>query len=856
MAEATSPKFHKIGSLPMCIAVDRSGSTFGSTIKSELDVVEQICHLRHDEKHQPVTLLPWCDVAFSPVSLPDGGVKRRLNGIGADGGTDPAVLYGSDASLRELRAAGIWVLMTDGRIRDTLVENFATKTSEVGLHNKPCIIVVFGNVTSGRPAACDISVGVAIYGVVPDCIFLFHDVPTGIVRILQAKGRFKQLLPKGLVWLVVSQYTTWAELPRISYEDLFRIEVATVRELLPDEIALQEGLIVNLPDMMAGNLDEATVEKILNDRDNRRSIVLASKTKGSGKTLKGWLKAQQKTVPDTHIMLEDVFGRARNAIIELLAAIRGELTETSVADLRGKVRAAHEANLDHYWEVKSKTTDSDDRVRRQNERLERHASALDDSREEPYRAGRCGYKSGSTTPVRHILRQTGSSQWDTSPTGYENTVSRIPTPTKKAGGKNPYRRKGTFSRPAKSSVMSYDGSDTEEQPPLCLAGYRRADAVNQFKGRCMLCHSASVLSLLFKLPPSVETPKFPTEGQGAKIAFPLAMGNFPELDVLSYFVCCDTCADHLVKLGECPTSETIVGAVCLVSLPQNMATMLEAIDQAVRGRFDTADLLAIFIAMLDSRLVQNDLRDAPQVDKDLFRVVARWTLASFSSVLEIPATLSLAFSDGTTLPPLQGVNLLFSKNYFADPGHDNNVDLLLLRYPISGFMVLLRLMRLTQFISDEAASSTQVTIFQRIVFYLLEKEFGRRSTGQESLPLTEMLDLRPETPGRDEDRSIASTSAGLKKSVAIAELIHYEVLDQDSLKGLQSDPEFRGLDKNCGPALAVFLHWLARNGVMYSEPVTCFNVLKIKALKNVVKAPLAISDGLAADYIAKIWGRA
>jgi hypothetical protein len=855
MAESTSPKFHKIGSLPMCIAIDRSGSTFGTTIKAEVDVVEQICHLRHDEKHQPVTLLPWCDVAYSPVSLPDGGVKRGLKGLRADGGTDPAVLYDSDESLRELRAAGIWVLMTDGQIRDTLVENFATKTSEVGLHNKPCIIVVFGDVRSGRPAACDISVGVAIYGVVPDCIFLFHDVPTGIVRILQAKGRFKQLLPKGLVWLVVSQYTAWAELPRISYEDLFKIEVATVRELRPDEIALQEGLIVNLPDMMAGNLDEATVEKILNDRDNRRSIVLASKTKGSGKTLKGWLKAQQKTVPDKHIVLEDVDSKAQNAISQLLAAIRGELTGTSVADLRGKVRAAHEANLDHYWEIKSKTTESDDRVRRQNERLERHAVALVDNKVESYSAGRCGYKSGRTTPVarEEVLTGRGASQRDT---GYEHPVSRIPTPTKKAGRKNPYRRKGIFSRLAKISVLSFDGSDTEEQPPLCLAGYRRADPANQFKGRCMLCHTASALSLLFKLPPPVETPNFPTEGQGVKIAFPLAMGNFPELDVLSYFVCCDTCAAHLVHLGDSPTSETIIGAVCLVSLPQNMATMLETIDQAVRGRFDTADLLAIFIAMLDSRLVQNDLRNVPQVDKDLFREVARWTLDSLSSVLEIPATLSLAFSDGTTLPPLQGVNSLFSKDYFADPGHDNNVDLLLLRYPISGFMVLLRLMRLTQFISDEAASSTQVTIFQRIVFYLLEKEFGSRSTGRESLPLTEMLDLRPETPGKDEDRSIASTSAGLKKSIAIAELVHYDVLDQDSLKGLQSDPAFKGLEENCGPALAVFLHWLARRSVMYSEPVTCFNVLKIKALKNVVKAPLAISDGLAADYIAKIWGRA
>lgn len=831
----------------MCIAVDRSGSTFGITIKTELDVVEEICSLRHDENHRPVTLLPWCDAAYSPVLLPDGGVKHGLKGIIADGGTDPGVLYKSDAVLDVLRAAGIWVLMTDGQIRDNLVENFATKTSEVGLHNKPCIIVVFGDVTSGRPAACDISVGIAIYAVVPDCIFLFHDISTGVVRILQAKGRFKQLLPEGQVRLVVSQYTAWAELPRISYENLFRIEVATVRELRPDEIALQEGLIVNLPDMMAGKLDEATVEKVLKDRDNRRSIVLASKTKGSGKTLMGWLKAQQKAVPDKKVVLEDVDNNAKQAISKLLAALRGEPVQTTVADLRGNVRAAHEANLSRYWQTKYKATEDEDQVRRENERLERHAAALKDSDEKSFSAGRCGYRSGRTTPVRCFAKAE-------SPT--RDAASRIPRPTKKLGGKNPYSRKSLFSLSGGGSAMSFDDSDAEE-PPLFLAGYRRADPVKQFKGRCMLCHTTSALSLLFKLPPPVETPKFPAEGQGAKIAFPLAMGNFPELDVVSYFVCCDACAVHLVTLGTCPTSDTIVGAICLVCLPQNMATMLETVDQAVRGRFDTADLLAIFVAMLDARLVKNEVRDAPQIDKDLFREVARWTLDVLSAVLEIPAILSPAFSDGAPWQPLQGVSLLFSTHYFADPGHVDNVELLLLRYPISGFMVLLRLMRLTRFISDEAASSAQVLIFQRIAFYLLETEIKRRSTGNVPLPLAEMLDLRPATPGKDEDQSTASTAAGFKKSIAVSELVYYGVLDQDSLKALQSDLEFKALDENCGPALAVFLHWMARHGVPYSEPVTYFNVLKTMALmKNVVKAPLAISDGLATDYIAKIWGRA
>jgi hypothetical protein len=852
MAESPSPRFHKIGSLPMCIAVDRSGSTAGITIKTELEVVEQICHLRRDENHQPVTLIPWCDQAYSPVSLPDGGVKNRLRGIKAGGGTDPAVLYKTDASLNALRAAGIWVLMTDGQIYDNLVENFAAKTSEVGLHNKPCIIVVFGDVAAGRPAACDISVGIATYAVVPDCIFLFHDITTGVVRILQAKGRFKELFPQGQVRLVISQYTAWAELPRISYEDLFRVEVTEVRELHPDEIALQDGLIINMDDMMAGKLDKETVEKVLKDRDNRRSIVLASKTKGTGKTLKGWLKAQQKAVPDKKVVLEDVDNRAQHAISKLLAALRGGPVQENVADLRGNVCAAHEANIHHYWQTKYKATEDEEQVLRENGRLQRHAAALDNNDDETYSAGRTGYSSGATTPTAISYRIPKAE----SPK--KETASRIPTPIKKIGGKNPYKRRSLFTLMGRGSALSGDESDAEEEPPLFLPGYRRADPMKQFKGRCMLCHTSATLSLLFKLPPPVETPKFPTEGQGAKIAFPLAMGNFPELDVVSYFVCCDACAVHLVRLSACPTSDTIIGAMCLVCLPQNTATMLETVDQAVRGRFDSADLLGIFIAMLDARLVNNESRDAPPIDKELFGSAVRWTLDVLSAAMEIPAILSPAFSDGGPWKPLQGVSILFSTNYFAEPGNIDNVELLLLRYPIPGFMVLLRLMRLTRFIPDETVSSTtQVLIFQRIAFYLLEIEIKRRSIGNTSLPLAEMLDLRPTTPGKDEHQSTASTAAGLRKSIAISELVHYGVLEQDNQKALQTDQEFKALEENCGPALAVFLHWMARHGVPYSEPVTCFNVLKsIELMKNVVKAPLAISDGLAADYIAKIWGRA
>ena len=256
----------------MSIAVDCSGSTYGGTLTKEIRVIQELQKLRKDPNYRPVVVLPWCDRAYDPITFEK---SHDLRHIESGGGTHPSVLYKSEHSLNALQESGIWVLMTDGQIHDNLVEEFATQTADVGLHNKATIIIVFGETTQGRPAACDISVGIAIYAVVPDCLFLFHDTSTGIVRIMQAKGRFKQLIPvtgQQRPKLIINQYTGWAELPRTSYEDLFNVELGMIRKLDPHEMALENGLIVNVPDMLAGNVDEATMERIIKDRDNLRSL--------------------------------------------------------------------------------------------------------------------------------------------------------------------------------------------------------------------------------------------------------------------------------------------------------------------------------------------------------------------------------------------------------------------------------------------------------------------------------------------------------------------------------------------------------------------------------------------------------
>ena len=75
------------------------------------------------------------------------------------------------------------------------MEKFANQTTELGLHNKPCIIVVFGDTSAVRRAACNISTGISVYAVIHNCLLLFRDIPTGVVRAMRAKAARKRLLP-------------------------------------------------------------------------------------------------------------------------------------------------------------------------------------------------------------------------------------------------------------------------------------------------------------------------------------------------------------------------------------------------------------------------------------------------------------------------------------------------------------------------------------------------------------------------------------------------------------------------------------------------------------------------------------
>jgi hypothetical protein len=791
-------EYQSLGSVPICVAVDKSGSTFGKTLETEIAVVQEICRLRSPGSKHPVRLLPWCDEALDPIDLPEGAATMRS--LKGGGGTDPSVLYSSTACLQALQDSGIWFLLTDGQIYDNLVENFALKTAKFGLHNKACVIIVFDHSTFGPPSTCNISVGIAAYAVAPDCMFLFHDIPTGSVKIMQAKGRFKELLPmenEKYVQPLLNKYTTWAELPRISYEDLSRTRLSSVRALGEEELALPTGLVVTMPDLLSGKLDPETVEKIVKDDDNLKSVVLASMTRGTGKDLEAWLSSQQKPVPAISRDRADVGGRAQQAITQLLEALSNNAEESELCRLRESLRSAHDNN----WREFKKT-----RGRESNE----------------YRA--VVAKNTRCDNARAIVRQKGKH-----PQVWYNGMYCINIDDPIYGNGMPM-------------IGQHDGSNE-----IFLPGFQRQDPANEFTGTCMLCQRTSVLVILLKRPPSITTSNFPQPGSYSKLAFPLAMSNFAEMDIISFFICCDYCAFYLLREGTSPYAEVITGALCLVSIATNQRPWLEALETAVKGRFDIPDLMTVCIAAFDRMLVENEVRNAGLGDKALFRDCAQWAIRNLVEVAEVPATLSPSFGSSHEQLALIRLSEVLSRRSLADPGQTENIDIFLLRYPVPGFVVLLRLLR-DQGVAKE---QLQTVLFQRLLFHVMEVYFGNfgRSAGAASAaagsPIDEILGARQTAglPGRRD----------MVVCVSLTDLVKHGFLDAGILASFRTVAEFRDMEKQTGPAMAVFLHHLSRYGGVYASPIACFNGLKAStSMRKVILTPLAISDGLSADLISQL----
>ncbi|OCL09902.1 hypothetical protein AOQ84DRAFT_267592, partial [Glonium stellatum] len=818
----------KLGDLPICVAIDKSGSTWGATLKEEIAAVKKICSLLSSENKNPIRLLPWSDEALDPINLPEQ--LTAMENLDPGGGTKPSVLY-SGPALEALKACGLWFLLTDGEVQDGLVQEFALRTSDLGLHSLACIVVVFGSTSSGPPITCNISVGVAVYAVAPDFLFLFQDIQTGILSVMQAKGCFKELLPKSnssYAQPIIGKYTAWAELPRIRYEDLSNIQIGPPQKIGADELALQDGLVVTMKDIFSEGADPGVIGEIVKNEDNLKSIVLAEMTRGTGRHLGAWLLSQQQPTPQLTQDRPDIDGKAQQAVTRLLDGLRDGDEDQKIEEYQTDLRNAHERNWHEFQGV-----------------LYRHIEAKA-STDKTNQVLQCMSKK-SETLISEIEKQAKLPASERSSSWHASQLS-----TSDDCGENSHR-----SRPDVGELLNSSRFEERKPDVLYLPGFKRRlrSPDSEFSGRCMLCSNTdSILAIMLKTAPNITTSNFPRQGSYSHLTFPLAMGHFAETDVISFFICCDACALYLVRNCRSPLPENITGALGLVSVTENKTTWLETLNIALKGRFDTSDLPALFIAALDRMISRNKVRIAAPEDKLLCHNAFQWAKYELCEIARLPETLSSHFSQGQGRGPgerkLSLRTFVVNHASLLDPGDEGNKDVPLLRYSILGFMVIISLMQ-DHHVTPERL---QTYMFQRLIYHITEAYLGKLKSGKVQIDVDKLL----YPSGLESTNTLPRLKhQDVLTTVSIEQLLNCNLLDTRTLESFRSMEVFEDVEKQTGPAIAVYLHRLSGFAAARAfeatnvSPVDYFNSVKANPLmQKVILTPLAISKGLSADLIS------
>jgi hypothetical protein len=383
-------------------------------------------------------------------------------------------------------------------------------------------------------------------------------------------------------------------------------------------------------------------------------------------------------------------GRAAEIIHALLAALKLKdqvesekvaLTrEHDIAELRLRLRAAHEKN----WKRFSQSTQARSRLVADREEIVSNAMSRillsEDSPSTP----------ALMSPVTPLLGETPSSR----------SRQRVP-----------YR-----------TDLSSDIGDVYDLPQVIhTQGYVINSATQvegSFCGPCSLCGGIeTLLMLLFKKPPQdLHTPGFPGSGSRAKLTFPLAMGCFPETDVISTYLCCDPCSSHLARLGTSPLGDEIIGSYPLLrrGRDENQSTWIEALDEAFQKRFDRLDIELVFLAVLYN--TREYCLSQSEHDLTLLIRALQWTFNDFMRNCVIDSTLG----SPAPSPALPSTTVRFLEVIAPSC---NQANLQLLRYPLEGFIVFLSSFK---DIGRPCRAQLQTFVHEKFFFDMTAKYFDMR----------------------------------------------------------------------------------------------------------------------------------
>ncbi|KAF2788334.1 hypothetical protein K505DRAFT_378963 [Melanomma pulvis-pyrius CBS 109.77] len=865
----------RISDVALTLAIDCSGSTSGKVLEEEKRTISGISKLLSQEAQERVVILPWNDEAETPLSLPE------LEELFSSGGTDPTVLIRDLHHRQALANASLWVLITDGEIDEFLVKEFAMGIGDAGIHGTASIVVCVGQTTK-PPARCNISVGKSVFAVVPDCMFLFHDVRTGRVYILGCKGRFHSLIPGSGQSPVIDNSTTWEDLPQIPYEALRDFHVPKKRNLSPNTVLLTSGKKFDLGDIYNDTLDPTLTSEILSNDDDLKTLLLTASTRGRKEEVKTWVSKKKLQVSDPlWIPRPDIGQRALHGMERLVEALRDPVA-VGIPGLREDLQTAHEANWKKFATAIS--AEKNDAITRDVVIADATArlQLIDLEPDSPHQMSpvsrilrhapgqpNVNYQPPETLHLNPYDPQNSYTQPDMYEESYlygqsymENTYTQP----------HAYMANQSYYPPSNySSSTRHQRRDASPPPPsphvLFSQGYkckeRRATSDSTFDGTCTLCtRSTQVMALILKKPEEDEpTANYPEPQQYVKHKFPFALGNFPDVDILSPELYCETCSVYLLRHGKTPKAERIIGALPLVhthgnEYSVNLKTWIETLRKGFEGRFHDDIVLSVFLSVLCNTL--DDLTTIDSSENTQLTRAIRWACRNILQSLlvyreseTIPLGQSPPWNAATLSPPASSATLGETIPRLIKKAIHGNGPLL--NYPLDGFLVLILAAR---DIDNENCEreSLRCVVWLRTIFHMAECHYSCiRKDGLEKARgrLHQIL----HSQSRDANTGSSSQNSALVgSSITLASLKETHLLSSDDLETFRRmGPLFTHIGSKCGAAIAVFLQYLLEYSYMCSNAMDCFEIMREqKALRKAFVAPEQVDNRQATDLISQL----
>ncbi|PYH72372.1 uncharacterized protein BO88DRAFT_433259 [Aspergillus vadensis CBS 113365] len=770
-----------LGQLPLTFAIDVSQSTLGPVLRKEQDAIREICgDSMPPDLVSRSSILPWCHTTFQPMSI------ASIENLSSWGQTDPGALLNSPACKLRLQDASIWFLLTDGQIHEPLVQKFAHAISAAGIHGTACVIVLFGYPESS-PFRCNISVGMSVFAVAPHCIFLFSDVRTGILYVLQAKGSFSNILPAEKQFVPFGEGTKWADLVTIRYDDLKRVKVPRPIKMSRDIVILPNGVQFDMNSIYTGLISETDTLHLLSNYAALDVVILAAKTQGQIDKIHMWISSSRRTMNSVDkILLEprdDLDGEAKSVLLTLLTFLDGDgsqprslwqailnSNQSSTAEfIKSGLRKQHQRNWENFKQNVRAAHDHSYRLKMTFEDVSRTLSELN--------RRQSSMSPSDLTPMSSP--DAGNMQHIGAALSFKQRISPL----------------ANLSRPPAHGPI-----DCEY---LFIPGYRDSRnvtagcAVPQNYQQCPICGTDQAIQcLLLQTPRDYNgTHHVPQANSCAEHRYPMVLGSYPETDIILPLSACDACAWILLQVRELPNGQRVDAALPLVSLTKEARRQwVRTLDRIYERRFHESIILYVFLSSVCFKM--KDIPKDRETSSSLMKCL-EWCSRAISRLPGEPwkaGLLPVPESTTTANHRLLTLQRLFITAF----RHTHTTSRLenFLHYPIEGSVVFVCIASQMETIAPHVI---ELYVWKRLLYQIAEHYAAlRREDGPEEAVI-----------------SLRATLEQLPSpySVSVAQLgSHIPSLDQ-----------FRRLDDYFAPietttkyntALAVFLHIMRKVSIL------------------------------------------